>query len=347
VLNTLGVTNTAILAWDIKNELDRDYDYYGKSQVQAWATEMISYTRRLDVDHLITLGFYGVVTGTPCYTSMPGLVYGPTVAAELAPLVDVVSMHYFLPERCFESDLSVLQAQAGAKPILLEEFGLHTQSTITDNLHTEADQSAYYNALLSLSEAYNIAGYSFWTLNDFSYVLPGLPDSEKCMGILRNSLVSTCQVTTTQDYTVKPAAETIRRHYAEHVAYLDLFDSWVDPNTDLPPAGWSDNWQDGGALLRGYNPSNPLWSQDPGKVALPKYVSGSISITGTAFSPVLTDVNMSRYPIVAGQVYCYSVHDVANGSDSILYVSAQDGTQITPLLKSCRRPHCPTPSRLT
>ncbi len=332
VLNTIGVTNTAVLAWDMKNELDRDYFDYGKSQVQAWATEMISYTRRLDVDHLVTLGFYGVVTGTSCYTSTPGLVYSPTIAAELAPLVDVVSMHCFLPERCFESDLSALQSQVGEKPILLEEFGLHTQADAPGNLHTETEQAAYYNALLSLGEAFGAAGYSFWTLNDFSYTLPGLPDSEKCLGILRNSLVNTCQVTTTQDYTIKPAAETSRRHYADYIAYLDLFDGWVDSNTDIAPAGWSDNWQDGGALLRGYKPSNRLWSQDHGKVALTKSVSGSISITGTAFSPVLTDVNVSRYPIVAGQVYSYSIRDLLNGSHSVLYVGVKEGTQITPLL---------------
>ncbi len=334
VLNTLGVTNTAVLAWDIKNELDRDYAAHGKSQVQAWATEMISYTRSLDVDHLVTLGFYGVATGTLCYDPAitNTLVYSPAIAAELAPLVDMVSMHYFLPERCFESGLSALQAQVGEKPILLEEFGLHTQSSAPVSPHTEPEQAAYYNALVSLSEAYGAAGYSFWTLNDFSYTLPGMPDSEKCMGVLRNGRVNTCQVTTTEDYTEKPAAETVRRHYAGHVAYLDLFDSWVDPYTDLAPAGWSDNWQEGGALLRGYQLSNLLWSQDPGKVAFSKYVSGSTSITGTAFSPVLTDVNVSRYPIVAGQVYSYSVRDPEWGSDAILYVGIQEGAWLTPLL---------------
>jgi len=90
VLNTLGVTNTAVLAWDIKNELDRDYAAYGKPQVQAWATEMISYTRGLDVDHLVTLGFYGATTGTLCYDPAitNTLVYSPAIAAEFAPLVD-------------------------------------------------------------------------------------------------------------------------------------------------------------------------------------------------------------------------------------------------------------------
>ena len=233
---------------------------------------------------------------------------------------------------------------------MLEEFGLHTLAKPSvscvisptapncDDPHTETEQAAYYNALLSLGEAYGLAGYDYWTLTDFSYTVPGTQESHHCQGVLRNSLVNTCEVTTTQDYTAKPAAETVRRHYAEHVAYLDLFDGWVDPSTDLPSNGWSDSWQDGGALLRGYNPSNSLWSQDLGKVALSKFVSNSISISGTALSPVLTDVNVSRYLILAGQVYSYSIRDVAYGSDSLLHIGVKEGSSI-PALKNTFSSH--------
>jgi hypothetical protein len=154
-------------------------------------------------------------------------------------------MHYFLPERCYEDDLQALQLQVGNKPVVLEEFGLHTMASGVDP-HTEREQAAYYNALLSLSEAYNIAGYLFWTLNDFSHIYSGTEETHHCQGILRNIKVSTCQVTTMIDYSEKPAANTVRRHYGTRVAYLDLFDSWVATFTDKPPAGWSDNWDVGG-----------------------------------------------------------------------------------------------------
>src|SRR6185436_15391663 len=52
VVNALGITNTNVLAWDIKNELDRDYQTYTKTKVIAWANQMISYTRHLDQNHL-------------------------------------------------------------------------------------------------------------------------------------------------------------------------------------------------------------------------------------------------------------------------------------------------------
>lgn len=331
VVNTLGITNTTILAWDIKNEPDRDYAVHGEDEVKDWLREMVSYTRKLDPNHLVTIGFYGAVTGTPCYTDTPGLVYSPTIAAELSQTVDFVSLHYFLPEHCFASDLQALQSQIGEKPVVLEEYGLHTMDSGA-NPHTETEQAAYYNALLSLGEAHGVAGYLFWTLSDFSYILPGSEETHHCQGILRNSLVNTCQVTTTLDYTEKPAAETIRRHYADYIYYLDLFDSWVDPNTDAPPPGWTDNWKDGGAMLRGYNPGNSLWSRHPGKVAFSKFVTGSTSIPGIASSPPLQDVDVSRYPILAGQVYSYSIRDPVWGSTSTLHIGIKEGAQITRLL---------------
>ncbi len=331
VVNTLGAANPTVLAWDIKNEPDRDYTVYGNDEVKNWLREMISYTRGLDPHHLVTIGFYGAVTGTPCYTDTPGLVYSPTIAAELSQTVDFVSLHYFLPEHCFASDLQALQSQIGEKPIVLEEYGLHTMDSGA-NPHTETEQAAYFNALPSLGEAHGIAGYLFWTLSDFSYILTNTEETHHCQGILRNSLADTCQVTTTLDYTEKPAAETIRRHYADYITYLDQLDSWVDPKTDEPPPGWDDNWDEIGALLRGYSLSNTLWSHDVGKVAFSKRVSGTVSNTGVALSPMLLDVDVSRYPILAGQVYSYSVRDSTYGSDSILYVGAQADAQITRLL---------------
>jgi hypothetical protein len=346
VVNTLGPTNPAVLAWDIKNEIDRDYATFGEGEVKAWATEMISYTRGLDPNHLVTIGFYGAVTGTLCYgpTVTNTLAYSPAIAAEFASAVDFVSMHYFLSERCFESDVQALQSLIGDKPLVLEEFGLHTLAAPAipcatypgdphcDDPHTEIEQAAYYNALLSLSEAYDLAGYLFWTLTDFSYILPDSQESHHCQGILRNRLVDVCQVATTFSYAEKPAADTVRRHYDNRVAYLDLFDGWIVPDTDEPPPGWSDNWSQGGALLRGYSPSQLLWSHDPGKVAFSKFVTNGTSITGLAGSPALKDVNVDRYPLLSGQVSSYSTRDITYGSHSTLYVGVKDGTQITQLL---------------
>ncbi|MCB0166636.1 MAG: hypothetical protein KDI79_20575 [Anaerolineae bacterium] len=346
VINTLGATNPTVLAWDIKNELDRDYTNFGEAKVKAWATEMISHTRQLDSNHLITLGFYGVATGTLCYnpTITNALVYNPVIAAEFVSAVDFISMHYFLSERCFEYDLQRLQAVSANKPIILEEFGLHTLADPLipcttnpgnprcDDPHTEIEQAAYYNALFSLSEAYGLAGYLFWTLIDFSYILPDSQESHHCQGILRNGAVNVCEAMNPDDYSEKPAADTTRRHYDSGVAYLDLFDAWVESNTDEIPPGWSDNWSEGGALLRGYQPSRPLSSHNQGQVAFTKVVSNGTSITGLAVSPMLKNIDVDHYPFLTGQVSNYSVRDAANGSNSLLHIGVMEGQAITRLL---------------
>ena len=354
VVNALGPANPAVMAWDIKNEMDRDYAAFGETQVKAWANEMISYTRQLDPNHLLTLGFYGAVSGALCYnSSINGLAYDPSIAAAFASSIDFVSMHYFLSERCFEQDLQALQAAIGNKPLVLEEFGLHTLANpaitcasapgnpLCDDPHTEAEQAAYYNALLSVSEAYDLAGYLFWTLNDFSHILPDSQQSHHCQGIVRNSQVTVCEATTPSDYSWKPAAESVRRHYENHVRYLDLFDGWTDINTDDPPAGWTDNWQEGGGMLRGKNLSQPLWSQTSGAVAFSKFVTGATSITGVATSPLLLNVDVDRYPRLAGRVISYSIRDATYGSHSILHLGVKEGSEITRLLTVA--PNSPLP----
>lgn len=334
VVNTLGITNQNILAWDIKNELDRDYDVdVGESRVKAWAGEMISYTKSLDPNHLITLGFYGGVTATLCTGDVNRLVYSPAIAAEFAPQLHFISVHYFVSERCFESDIQTLRVLVGEKPIILEEFGLHTWATSPTDPKTEKQQAAFYNAVLSLSEAYDLSGYSFWTLTDFSYILAGDPQQNQCQGILRNRLVNICEMTTTVDYSEKLASETIRRHYHARPLYIDLGDSWVDASTHAPPPGWTDDFIAGGVLMRGYNISEPLWSHDYGKVALSKWVEGGVSITGTAKSPLLSNANVNQYPFLTGEVYSYSIrYPPPIGSDATLYVGVQEGSQITRLL---------------
>ena len=70
--------------------------------------------------------------------------------------------------------------------------------------------------------------------------------------------------------------------------------------------------------MRGYNPSQLLWSHDPGKVAFSKFVTNGTSITGLAVSPVLTNVNVDTYPTLAGQVYSYNLGWNGTGMDVVM-----------------------------
>jgi hypothetical protein len=365
VATAIGATNPSVLSWDLKNEMDRDYDKAAsKAEVQAWAREMISFLRASDPNHLITIGFFGAVSGS----------YDVEVATELACEVDFTSLHYFLPESSFERDLESLRGSVegmascpGPKAILLEEFGLHTLSEPSnpctpsstpgdpcDDPHTESEQAAYYNALLALGEADSLAGYLFWTLADFSYILLGSQDSHHCQGVLRSTVgwaepecdplaltkLCRCEVEAVEDYEKKPAAETIDRHYQDRF-FLDLFSGWVNPNTDQPPPGWTDNFsedcdvQQGGALFRGFNPNQPdrtLWSHTEGRAAISKFVCNGTTTTGVATSPELRNVDLDRFHFLRGEVSCYSIHDSTNGSDSLLRIGVRESAQFTSLL---------------
>jgi hypothetical protein len=91
-------------------------------------------------------------------------------------------------------------------------------------------------------------------------------------------------------------------------------------------------------ILRGYQPSNDpfyrFWSKDQGKVAFAKFETGTTSITGTAVSPMLVDINVEDAPILAGQVYSYSIRDAQSqyAGDANLYIGVREGSQITHLL---------------
>lgn len=338
VVGALGTGNANVLAWDVKNEIDRDYGAFGRETVLAWLDEMVAALRGLDPGHLVTVGAFGVRPGAGC--AAPGTDGFDTAGvADLAGRVDFASVHYYLPERCFAADLADLRRRVGDKPIVLGEFGLSTARSPDASAtaaHTETQQAAYYNALLSQAEAQGLAGAVFWTLNDFKGVGDAIPagkrSAEQCMGVLRNARVDGCHVRSAADYAEKPAADTVERHFGADAAYLDLFDGWVDGATDAPPPGWADSRRAGGALLRGHRPGQALWSWRPGHVALAKWVAGGARRTGLVTAPLLVGVDVDRRPLLTLRVAEHRIRDVANGSPSDLFVAVAAAGRITRLL---------------
>ncbi|MEZ4675111.1 MAG: cellulase family glycosylhydrolase [Caldilineaceae bacterium] len=70
--------HTAILAWDIKNEPDRDYGYNSQALVDGWLRFVARHVRYHDPNHLITIGWST-----------------PEAATALTDIVDFVAFHYF------------------------------------------------------------------------------------------------------------------------------------------------------------------------------------------------------------------------------------------------------------
>jgi hypothetical protein len=145
-------THPALLAWDLKNEPDLDFDSRGKQQVMAWLETMIEELRERDAMHPITVGWSNA-----------------SAARLLAKELDFVSFHYYGKVSDFQS---VLQQLRGAvdKPILLEEFGLSSYSGLWNVFGgSDKKQEQYHSMMAEILEKEKLP-FMIWTLHDFKEV---------------------------------------------------------------------------------------------------------------------------------------------------------------------------------
>jgi hypothetical protein len=184
-LLTAFATNRTILAWDVKNEPDRDYGAAGRTIVESWLRHTLRQARKHDPHHLLTIGW-----------STPG------AAEALTDHVDIVSLHFYDYADRYAAQYAMLRTAAPDHPIVLGEFGLPTwNSFLMPNGHTEPEQAQYYADLLAAARRTDSAGYLAWTLHDFDHAPPGVAGGwpwqtgpQRHLGVLR------------ADGTPKPAA---------------------------------------------------------------------------------------------------------------------------------------------
>lgn len=143
----------AILAWDIKNEPDRDYDYNSKELVDGWLEHIAVKVRSHDPNHMLTIGWST-----------------PEAAAALTDIVDLVSYHYFEASEEYGERLARLREASAGKPLVLQEFVMSTWNSVWPHGHTEAEQVYYYAELLRQHAEQDTVGYMVWTLYDFDQV---------------------------------------------------------------------------------------------------------------------------------------------------------------------------------
>lgn len=180
---------STILAWDLKNEGDQDYDAFGQNTVIQWLEHASNLVKTYDPNHLITAGWWQHVEDT-------------------IPYVDFVSFHHWLPKADLLAQIDDLQA-ATTKPIVMEEFGLHTWPDRPGDPHDEEDQTIFIKEHLEAAAQKNIAGSLVWTAFDFpleatcnTIVDPDCTMHESFqnhMGIWRT------------DYSAKPAVQVVTR----------------------------------------------------------------------------------------------------------------------------------------
>jgi len=154
---------TAILAWDVRNEGDIDYganDTLGRGNVDQadvlhWLAQTAEQVRSLDSNHLITAGWL-------------------KDSAATAPVVDFLSFHHWEDAGTLRTRIGELRA--AHKPILLEEFGY---STFRVSLE---EQRRLIGEVIQTADAENLLGWLAWAAFDFpldtTCVRPACPSQD-------------------------------------------------------------------------------------------------------------------------------------------------------------------------
>jgi hypothetical protein len=143
----------AILAWDLKNEPNLDFESRGKENVISWLEHLIILIKSIDKNHAVTIGWSN---------------------AESAPILkdklDFVSFHYYEKISEFEGVFELLQSKIIDKPIVLGEFGVSSYTGFWKPFGgSEKKQATYYKKMQKILTKKKISFMS-WTLYDFDTV---------------------------------------------------------------------------------------------------------------------------------------------------------------------------------
>lgn len=164
----------ALLAWDIKNEPDLDFESRGKEVVLAWLEQLVLFVKIWDKNHPVTIGWSN-----------------PDVAVQLSTEVDFVSFHYYNEASQFKVAFDKLQKSIPDKVLVLQEYGYSSYDGIWNAYQGDQnDQADYYKEMQTIMEDKKIP-FLFWTMYDFEEVptnvvgsLPWRRERQKYFGFL-------------------------------------------------------------------------------------------------------------------------------------------------------------------
>ena len=141
--------HAAVLAYDLKNEPDLDFERNGKKEVLQWLTYLIEKARTFDPNHLLTIGWSN-----------------PEDAVLLADKLDFVSYHYYRDPKSLTLDMLKLK-EAVNKPLLLGEFGIPSNKKWYYPIGTSQIEQSEYLKEMKREMDINGLPYLLWTLHDF------------------------------------------------------------------------------------------------------------------------------------------------------------------------------------
>jgi endo-1,4-beta-mannosidase len=179
---------SAILAWDLRNEGDIDYGThphirgkFSKEQVLKWLGETSDFVRIMDNRHLITAGWLYDAEAT-------------------APYVDFISFHHWTTPDELKNRIQAIRVVSD-KPILLEETGYSTfQADITPEIQAQRIRS-----IIETTRQENLIGWMIWTAFDFPVAAACYPSPCTSSDSLEHHFGLWYS-----DYTEKPAVAVIR-----------------------------------------------------------------------------------------------------------------------------------------
>ncbi len=168
--------HNALLAWDIKNEPNLDFESRGKDNVIAWLDNMIDLVKSVDSIHPVTIGWSNTKSATI-----------------LKDDVDIVSFHYYEDLDNLDTEIKTLKSKTD-KPLVLQEFGLSSYSGFWNPFGaSEEDQANYHKKAQSIIAKNNLQFMS-WTLYDFDKIpkevvgrLPWLKNTQKQFGFINKN----------------------------------------------------------------------------------------------------------------------------------------------------------------
>ncbi len=178
----------AVLALDLKNEAERD------AKSAGW-------------DHIrLFLGFFAqwlrMQTGLPITAGLSD------PDPDLSRSLDFTTVHHYGASTALTARLE--KALKLGKPVLLEEFGFHSQLDKLPDPHSENDQARYYAAVLEVMSTKK-SGFMVWNLHDFPKgAMPANREVERFLGVLRD------------DGTLKPAARVLQGAAAPAPSIQDI-----------------------------------------------------------------------------------------------------------------------------
>ena len=164
----------ALIAWDIKNEPNLDFDSRGKSNVVSWLENMIHHVKSIDAAHPITIGWSNTQSATI-----------------LKDQLDLISFHYYEDLQGLDAAVKAMRKDIPNKPLVLQEFGISSYSGFWKPFGSSTEDQANYHKKVQEIIANNDLQFMSWTLYDFTEIpkevvgrLPWRKNAQKHFGFI-------------------------------------------------------------------------------------------------------------------------------------------------------------------